>query len=80
MSKIIIFLVSKNGDNDDNSSPQLSHQHNSLIMSIVDTPEKDSSNVEGKSHTRKVHTSLVKPSSTLFSYSVRTMYNRVPCA
>ena len=43
-------------------------------MIIVDTHEKDSSNLEGKSDTSKVHTSLVKLSPTLFSRSVRAMF------
>ena len=46
-------------------------------MSIVDTTEKDLSNVEGKEDTREVHTSSVKSSSTLFSCSLRAIYIRV---
>ena len=48
-------------------------------MSIVDIPEKDLSNVDRKSDTRKVRTSSVKSSSTLFSCSIHAMYNRVHC-
>ena len=45
-------------------------------MIIVDTPEKDLSNVDGKYDTRNVYTSSVKSSSTIFSCSLRAMYNR----
>ena len=41
MSKMIVHFGSKKGKNYDNSSPQITHLHNSLLMSIVDTPEKD---------------------------------------
>ena len=77
MRKMIVNLGSNKVENKNNSSPQLTHPQNSLIMSIVDTPEKYLSNVEGKSDMRKVRTSSVKSSSTLFSCSVRAMYNRV---
>ena len=49
-------------------------------MSIVDTPEKHLSNVDSKLDMRKVRTSSIKSSSTLFSCSIRTMYNIVHCA
>ena len=77
MRIIIVNLGSKGGDNNYNSSPQVSRLNNSLLMSIIDTPEKDLSNSEGKSVTRKFLTSLVESYSTLFSCSVRAMYNRV---
>ena len=48
--------------------PNLTHLHNSLLMSIFETPEKDLSNVNGKYDMRKVRESTVKPSSTLFSF------------
>ena len=48
-------------------------------MSIVDTPEMDLPNVDRISDMRKVHTSSVNSSSTLFSCSICTMYNRVHC-
>ena len=44
-------------------------------MSIVSTPEKDLSNVDCKSYTRKLHTSSVNSSAELFSCSIRAMYN-----
>ena len=66
--KMIVNLVSKKEENNDTSSCQLTCIKNSLLMSIVDTPEKDLSNVDQKYYTRKVRTSSVKSSSTLFSY------------
>ena len=51
-----------------------------LLISIVDTPEKDVSNVDGKLDNIKIRTSLIKSSSTLISCSIRAMYNRVHCA
>ena len=48
MRKIVINLVSKKVENNDNSSCQLTCLQNSLIISIVDTPEKDLSNVDQK--------------------------------
>ena len=67
MIKMIVNLGSKTGENNYNSSPQLTHLHNSILMSIIDTPEKDLSNVDRISDMRKVLTSSVKPSSTFFS-------------
>ena len=67
MSKMIVNLGSKNFYNNDNWYPQLSRLQNSLLMSIVDTPEKGLSNVEGKYDTRKVCTSSVKSSQFYFS-------------
>ena len=46
-------------------------------MSIVDTPEKDVSNVDRKTYKRKICTSLINSSSTLFSFPIRAMFNRV---
>ena len=37
MSKRILNLGSKKGDNNNNLSPQLSHIYNSLLVIIVDT-------------------------------------------
>ena len=48
-------------------------------MSIVDTPEKDSAKFHWKSDMRKVRTSSVNSTSTLFSCSICAMYNRVNC-
>ena len=48
MSKIIVSLGINKDKNNDNSYPQLTLLQNYLLMGIVDTPEKDLSNVEGK--------------------------------
>ena len=54
MSKIIVNLGSKKGDNNDNSSTQLSCPNNSLLMRIVYTSTKDLTNIEGKADKIKV--------------------------
>ena len=77
MIKITINLGSKKGKNNKNSLPQLTRLQNYLLMSVVDTPEKDLSNVDGKYYMRKVITSSVNSSSKLFSCSIHSMYNRV---
>ena len=46
-------------------------------MSIVDTPEKDFSNVDKKYDMIKVRTYSVNSSSLLFSFSICAMFNRV---
>ena len=67
-TRTTIFNLSSNkGKNNNNSCPQLTHLHNLLLMSIVRTPEKYLSNVDGKYDMIKVRTSSVNPSSTLFS-------------
>ena len=69
--KIIVNLDNKKCENYDIYSCQLTNIQNQLLMSIVDTPEKDLYNADRKSDTRRVRTSSVKSSST------RAMYNRV---
>ena len=44
---MIVKLGIKKGENIDNFSPKLIRPHNSLLMSIVDNPEKALSNAEG---------------------------------
>ena len=73
---MIVNLVSKKGEINDNSSPQLTCIHNSLLMIIVDTPDCFKSNIDRKSDMRKVRKSSVNSSSTLFSRSIHSMYNR----
>ena len=46
-------------------------------MRIVDTPEKNVSNIDRKLDKRKVRTFSINSSSTLFFCSIRAMYNRV---
>ena len=41
MIKMIVNLGIKNCEDNNNCTFQLNHTHNSLLMSIVDTPEKD---------------------------------------
>ena len=60
MRRIIVNWGSKKGENKVKSYPQLTCLHNSLLMSIFDTPEKGLSNVDGKSDMIKVCTSSVK--------------------
>ena len=48
-------------------------------MSIVDTPEKYVSNFDSKLDKIKVRISSMKSPSTLFSFPIRAMYNRVYC-
>ena len=64
--KMIVKLGINKGNNIENYSPQIYCLHNSLLMSIFVTLEKDLYHVEGKSATRKVRTSPVNSSSTLF--------------
>ena len=75
--QIIFSLGNKIFENNDNSSLQLTSLQDSLLMSIIDTPEWDLSKVDGKSFMRKVRTYEVKSSSTLFSCLIRAMYNTV---
>ena len=74
---MIFNLGSKKGENNSNSTCQLRRLHNLLLMSIVDTPENYLPNVDHKSDMRKVRTSSIKSSSTLFYSSISSMYNRV---
>ena len=80
MRKMIVNLGIKKGKKNYKFSCQLTRLHNSLLMSIFGTPEKFLSGVNGKYDMRKVRTSSVNSSSTLFSCSIRIMYNRVNCA
>ena len=73
--KMVVNFSSNKGKNNDNSSNQINRLHNSLIISIVNTPEKYLSNFDGKSDTIKVSAYSVNSSSTLCSYSIGAMYN-----
>ena len=66
MSKIIVDFDSKSGDINDCSSTKLNGLHNHFLIITVDTTEKDVYHGEGKSITRKVLTSYVTSSSSLF--------------
>ena len=45
---MIVNLRSKKGNKNDDSYEKNTHLHNTLLMLIVDTPEKDLSHGEGK--------------------------------
>ena len=75
--KMIVNLGSKKCQNNKNSTCQLNRLRNSLLMSIVDTPEKDVSKFDRKLYKRKIYTYLIKSSPTSFSCSIPAMYNRV---
>ena len=77
MSKIIVILGSKKCNNNNNSIFQLKHLQNLLLMSIIETSEKDVSNVDRKLYKRKLPTSSINSPSTLFYFSIRAMYNIV---
>ena len=74
---MIVNLINKKCENNNNSTGHLNHIQKSFLISIVDTPEKDVSNVDRKLDKRKIRTSLINSSSTLFSCSIREMYNIV---
>ena len=57
MRKMFVSFISKKGENNDNSSPQLTLIHNSIPIIIVNNPGKDLSIVDGKSDTRKLRVS-----------------------
>ena len=80
MIKNIFNLGSKKFENNINSTFQLSHLQNSLLVSIVGTPEKYLSNVDRKSYMIKVRKSSLNSSSTLFSCPISSIYSRVNCA
>ena len=80
MREIIVNLGGKKFENNNNSICQLSCLQNSLLMSIVNSSEKDLWNAYRKSNMRRVQKSSVKSSSTLFSFSILAMYNIVHCA
>ena len=77
MIKIIINLGSKKCEDKNKSTCQLNHLQTSLLMIIVNTPEKDVSKIDRKLDKRKIRTSSINSSSALFSCSIRAMYNRV---
>ena len=66
MRNIIVNLGIIKWEDSNKSTYQLNHLHNLLLMSIVDTPEKSVSNVVRKLDKRKIRTSSIKSSSTLF--------------
>ena len=80
ISKMVVNLGSKKCKNNSTRTCLLTHLHHSLLMIIIDTPETFLSNIDRKYDIIKVRTSSVKVSSTLFSCSMRAMYNIFNCA
>ena len=74
MSKMIVNLGNKKFENNNNSTFKLRSLKHSLLMIIVNTPEKYVPNVDQKLYMRKVLTYSVNSSSILFSCSIRAMY------
>ena len=62
-----------------NSKCHINYIQKSLLMSIVDIPEKNVSKIDRKLEKRKLRTSSIKSLSTLFPCLIREMYNRVHC-
>ena len=77
MGKTIVNLVNKICENNNNSKFHINRSQKSLLMGIVDTPEKNVANIDRKLDKRKVGTSSIKSSSTFFSFSIRAMYIRL---
>ena len=75
MGKMIVNLSNIKCENNNKSTGHLIQIQKSSLLVIVDTPEKDVSNVYSKSDNRKICTSLINSSSTLSSCSIRAMYN-----
>ena len=74
---LIVDLGNKKESSNDHSYPKLTDLQNKLLMITSDTPEKDISNYENKTITRKVRNYYVKYYYALFSCSIHAMYNRV---
>ena len=77
MCKMIVNLSNKKCKNNNKSTGNLNHIHKSFFVIIVETPEKDVSNIDRKLDKRKIRTLLIKSSLTLFSCAIRAMYNIV---
>ena len=72
---MIVNLSNKKCKNNNKSTGNLSHIHKSFLIIMVETPEKGVSNFDRKGDKRKIRTSLINSSSTLFSCSIREIYN-----
>ena len=57
MSKVIFNLGSNKCEDNNNSTCQINHLHNSLLMRIVDTPEKYVSKLDRSLDKKKIRTS-----------------------
>ena len=80
MRTFTVNLGNNKGDKNNDSSLKLTHLHNTLLINIVNTPEKYLSCREIKSAASKVRPSSLNSSSALFSCSIRVIYNIVHCA
>ena len=74
---MVVNLGSNKCENNKNSSPQVTHIHNSLLIIIFDDTENYLSNIDERYDMRKVCTSSVNSSSKFFSFSICAMYNGV---
>ena len=77
MGKRIVNLSNNKYKNNNNSTCHINHIQKSLLMSTVDTPEKDASNFDRKLDKIKMRASLINSSSSLFSCSIHVVYNIV---
>ena len=73
MKTIIVNLGIHKCEDNNNSTHQMNHLQNWLLMIIVNTPEKDVSKVYRKIDKRKIRTYSIKSSSQLFSCSIHVM-------
>ena len=76
MGKMIVNFGNKKCENNNNSKFHINHIQKSLLMSIFDAPEINVSNIGRKLYKGRVRTYSINSSSTLFSCSIRVMYNR----
>ena len=70
MVKMIVTLSNKKWENNNKSTVKINQILILLLLSIVETPEMYVSNVNRNEYKRKICTSLIKSSSTLFSVSI----------
>ena len=80
MSKMIANFINNKWGENNKTTDRINQIQISLLMSILDTPEKTVSNIDWEADKRKICTSLIKSSSKIFSCLIRAIYNRVHCA
>ena len=81
MRKMIFNLSIKECENKNNNSTcQINNRQNILLMSSVEIPQNNVSNVDRKLDKRKMRNYSINSSSTLFYCSISSIYNRVHCA
>ena len=74
---MIVNLGNNKCENNNNSKCHINNIQKSLLMSIIDTPEKDVSNIYRKLDNIKIRASSINSSSELFSFLIRATYYRV---